>query len=182
MSRHSPLSPEIVAEIRSSPETGGAIGRRLGIAQQTVSKIRTGKTHQDIDDRLTPEEMVRRVLSQPPHLSLAQIAELTGIKPDAARRIRLGIRFRDVLPEIPRMTLEESRRRCQNCAQWNPPAETGRANRYGSCDLGHVEATETQTWARGCGAYSPAKGLPEAQRPPADEEPSGDSTVSGSGS
>ena len=119
MSRHSPLSPEIVAEIRSSSETGGAIARRLGIARQTVSKIRTGKTHQD--DKLTPEEMVRRVLSQPPHLSLAQIAELTGIKPDAARRIRLGLRYRDVLPEIPRMTLEESRRRCQNCVQWVPP-------------------------------------------------------------
>jgi hypothetical protein len=147
-----PLSPEIVAEIRSSTETGGAIGRRLGIARQTVSKIRTGKTHQD-DDRLTPEQMVWRVLSQPPHLSLAQIAELTGIKPDAARRIRLGIRFRDVLPDLPRMTLEESRRRCQNCVQWNPPAETGRANRCGSCDLGIEEATETQTWARGCGAY-----------------------------
>ena len=182
MSRHSPLSPEIVAEIRSSPETGGAIGRRLGIARQTVSKIRTGKTHQDIDDRLTPEEMVRRVLSQPPHLSLAQIAELTGIKADAARMIRLGIRFRDVLPELPRMTLEESRRRCQNCVQWVPPDNSGRLHRYGRCHLGIEEATETQTWARGCGAYSPANGLPEAQRPPADEEPSGDATVSGSGS
>ena len=178
MSRHSPLSPEIVAEIRSSCETGGAIGRRLGIARQTVSKIRTGKTHQD--DRLTPEEMVRRVLSQPPHLSLAQIAELTGIKPDAARRIRLGIRFRDVLPGLPRMTLEESGRRCQNCVQWVPPAGSGRLHRYGRCHLGIEEATETQTWARGCGAYFPANGLPEAQRPPADEEPSGDATVSGS--
>jgi hypothetical protein len=153
VSRHNPLSPEIVAEILSSTETGGAIARRTGIPRQTVSKIRTGKLHADNDSRLTPEEMVRRVLSQPPHLSPAQIAELTGIKPDAARRIRLGIRYRDVLPELPRMTLEESRRRCQNCVQWNPPAETGRANQYGSCDLGHVEATETQTWARGCGAY-----------------------------
>ena len=180
MSRHSPLSPEIVAEIRSSPETGGAIGRRLGIPRQTVSKIRTGKTHQDIDDRLTPEEMVRRVLSQPPHLSLAQIADLTGIKADAARRIRLGIRFRDVLPDLPRMTLEQSRRRCQNCVQWVPPDSSGRLRRCGRCHLEIEEATETQTWARGCGAYSPAKKLPEAQRPPADEEPSGDATVSGS--
>ena len=158
MSRHSPLSPEIVAEIRSSPETGGAIGRRLGIARQTVSKIRTGKTHQDIDDRLTPEEMVRRVLSQPPHLSLAQIAELTGIKPDAARRIRLGIRFRDVLPEIPRMNLEQSQRRCWACVQWENPIGSGGSDRYGRCHLGIPEATETQTWARGCGAYMAREG------------------------
>ena len=177
------LSPEIVAEIRSSSETGGAIGRRLGIARQTVSKIRTGKIHQDLDDRLTPEEMVRRVLSQPPDLSLAQIAELTGIKPDAARRIRLGIRYPDVLPDLPRMTLEESRRRCQNCVQWDAPSGSGREHRYGSCNLGIEEATETQTWARGCGAYMARKEVAGGTTAPAqDEEPSGDATVSGSGS
>jgi hypothetical protein len=97
--------------------------------------------------------MVRLVLSQPPHLSLSQIAELTGIERDFARRIRLGLRYGDVLPELPRMTLEGSRRRCQNCVQWVPPAGSGRLHRYGRCHLGHEEATETQTWARGCGAF-----------------------------
>ena len=150
------LSPEIVAAIRSSPETGNAIAKRLGICRQTVSKIRTGKTHQDDDDRLTPEQMVRLVLSQPPHLSLSQVAELTGVERYAARKIRLGLRYGNVLPELPRMTLEESRRRCSGCVQWDPPAGSGHKNRYGSCGLGHEEATETQTWARGCGAYKPA--------------------------
>jgi hypothetical protein len=142
-----------VAEILSSTETGGAIARRTGIPRQTVSKIRTGKLHVDNDSRLTPEEMVRRVLSQPPDWSLAQVSAATGIKPDAARRIRLGIRYPDVLPELPRMTLEESRRRCHNCVQWDAPSGSGREHRYGSCNLGIEEATETQTWARGCGAF-----------------------------
>ena len=136
MSRHSPLSPELVAEILSSTETGGAIARRLGIARQTVSKIRTGKLHADNDSRLSPEEMVRRVLNQPPDWSLAQIDAATGIKADAARRIRLGIRYRDVLPELPRMTIEESWRQCSNCVQWNAPSGSGRKHRYGSCNLG----------------------------------------------
>jgi len=145
-----------VAEILSSTETGVAIARRLGIHRATVMRIRTGKRHAD-DSRLTPEEMVRRVLSQPPAWSLSQIAAATGIERDAAQRIRLGIRYPDVLPELPRMTLEESRRRCANCVQWNAPSGSGRKHRYGSCNLGIAEATETQTWARGCGAYMAAK-------------------------
>jgi hypothetical protein len=146
-----------VAEILGSTETGGAISRRTGISRQTVSKIRTGKLHADNDSRLTPEEMVRRVLSQPPDWSLAQVSAATGIKPDAARRIRLGIRYPDVLPHLRRMTLEESRRQCSSCVQWEGPVGPGGSDRYGSCKLGIPEATETQTWARGCGAYMAAK-------------------------
>jgi len=145
-----------VAEILSSTETGVAIANRLGIHRATVMRIRTGKRHAD-DSRLTPEEMVRRVLSRPPDWSLSQIAAATGIEREKARRIRLGIRYPDVLPELPRMTLEESRRRCANCVQWEDPAGPGGSDRYGSCKLGIPEATETQTWARGCSAYMAAK-------------------------
>jgi biotin operon repressor len=146
-----------VAAIHASSESGAAIARRLGIARQTVTKIRTGKTHQDDGSRLSPEEMVRLVLSQPPNWNLSQIAELTGISRDTVRKIRLGIRYPQVLSELPRMTAEESRRRCRGCVQWVPPSGTGREHRYGRCHLGIAEATETQTWARGCGAYMAAK-------------------------
>jgi len=146
------LSPEVVAFIRSSPETGAAIARQFGIARQTVSKIRTGKTHQD-EGRPTREATVRAVLSQPPHFSLVQISEIIGIDRDTVRRIRLGLIWSDVLPELPRMTAEESSRRCWACVQWVPPSGTGREHRYGRCHLGIQEATETQTWARGCGAF-----------------------------
>jgi len=147
------LSPEVVAVIRSSPETGAALARRFGIARQTVSKIRTGKTHLNDKNRATREEMVAAVLSQPPDMSLADISELTGIDRDTARKIRLGFRYADVLPEIERMTAEESSRRCWACVQWVPPSGKGREHRYGRCHLGIEEATETQTWARGCGAF-----------------------------
>ena len=146
------LSPEVVASIRASTESGAAIARRLGIARQTVSKIRTGKTHQD-EGRPTREATVRAVLSQPPNLSLAEISELTGIDRDTVRRIRLGLIWSDVLPDMERMTAEESSRRCWACVQWVAPSGTGREHRYGRCHLGIQEATETQTWARGCGAF-----------------------------
>ena len=179
------LSPDVVAEILSSPETGAAIAQRLGVCRQTISKIRTGKTHLDNDTRLSPEQMVRLVLGQPPDWSLAQIAEATGIERDLARRIRLGIRFSDVLPGLPRMTREESQRRCSGCVQWVPPSGSGREHRYGRCHLGIPEATEIQTWARGCGAYAPAKRGAGGTTAPAQNdwrEPSGDATLSGSGS
>jgi len=174
VSRHSPLPPEVVAEIRSSPESCGAIARRLGIARQTVQKIKAGKIHNGSNRGTTSEATIRLVLEQPPDMSLADIAALVGVDKDTARKIRLGLRFANVAPEIPRMTLEESRRRCSNCVQWVQPHGTGREHRYGRCHLGIQEATETQTWARGCGAYAPAKELPEVQRSPRDREPSGD--------
>jgi transposase-like protein len=147
-----PLSPEIVAAIRASSEPGATIARRFGIARQTVHKIRTGKTHQGAR-RPSVEAKVRAVLTQPPNLSLAEISELTGIHPDLVRRIRLGLIHADVLPEMHRMTAEESSRRCWSCVQWVPPSGIGREHRYGRCHLGIQEATETQTWARGCGAF-----------------------------
>ena len=146
------LSPEVVAFIRSSPETGAALARQFGIARQTVTKIRTGKTHTDTS-RPSRESTVRLILGQPPNLSLAEISELTGIDRDTVRRIRLGLIYADVAPELDRMTAEESSRRCWACVQWVPPSGTGREHRYGRCHLGIQEATETQTWARGCGAF-----------------------------
>jgi len=146
------LSPEVVASIRGSTESGAAIARRLGIARQTVTKIRTGKTHQD-EGKPTREATVRAVLSQPPDFSLVQISEITGIDRDTVRRIRLGLIWSDVLPDMERMTAEESSRRCQACVQWVQPSGTGREHRYGRCHLGIQEATETQAWARGCGAF-----------------------------
>ena len=40
------LSAEDVAFIRASTESGTALGRRFGVAKQTISNIRLGYTHQ----------------------------------------------------------------------------------------------------------------------------------------
>ena len=159
MSRHSPLRPEVVAEIRNSSEPDSVIAQRFGIAKQTVQKIQAGKIHNGIK-RTTSEESIRQVLAQPPDMSLADIAELVGIDRDTARKIRLGLRFAHVAPELPRMTLEESRRRCWACVQWEAPRGQGGSDRFGSCHLGIPEAQESQTWARGCGAFAPAPEAP----------------------
>jgi hypothetical protein len=47
--KHSPITPELVAEIRSSPESGHAIARRLGFCQATVQAIRAHDTWKDYD-------------------------------------------------------------------------------------------------------------------------------------
>ena len=105
---------------------------------------------------VTSEAAIRRVLELPPDMSLADIAVLVGVDKDTARKIRLGLRFADVAPELPRMTLEQSRRRCWQCVQWDGPTGPGGPARYGRCHLGIPEAANSQTWARGCGAYAPA--------------------------
>lgn len=45
--KHSPLTPELVEEIRSSPESGHAIARRLGFNQSTVQSIRAHDSWRD---------------------------------------------------------------------------------------------------------------------------------------
>lgn len=182
MSRHFPLPPETIDEIRSSPETNSAIARRLGMHRQTISKIRLGLIHQPIQQaapRVTSEESVRLVLSQPPDMRLAEIAELAGLDKETARRIRVGLRFADVAPELPRLTVEQMGRRCWLCVQWEGAAGASGADRYGRCHLGIPEATESQLWARGCGAYAAREEVAGGTTAPAqDEEPSGDATVS----
>jgi hypothetical protein len=128
------------------------------------------------------EAMVRAVLTLPPDWSLSQIAEATGIDRDTAGRIRRGVRYPGVLPHLRRMTLEETRRHCWDCVQWEFGIGPGGSDRWGRCHLGIPEATESQTFARGCGAYSPGEKLPEAHRPPGEEKPSGDATVAESDS
>jgi hypothetical protein len=45
--KHSPITPELVEEIRSSPESGRAIARRLSLSQSTVQAIRIHDSWKD---------------------------------------------------------------------------------------------------------------------------------------
>jgi hypothetical protein len=47
--KSSPLTPELVAEIRSSPESTRVIAKRLGVHQSTVQAIRSGQVWKTYD-------------------------------------------------------------------------------------------------------------------------------------
>ena len=142
-----PLSSEIVAAIRASSESGSAIARRLGVCRQTISKIRTGKSHTSPgESSQTREATVRAVLAQSPALGHTEVAALAGVDRDTARRVRLGLKWLDVLPELPRLDPATWAASCLQCTQWETDG--------GRCMLGIPECrSEGPTWARGCGAY-----------------------------
>jgi transcriptional regulator with XRE-family HTH domain len=141
------VSPEIVAAIRASTEPGSTIARRLGICRQTVSKIRTGKSHVGPSESLLAREAkVQAILNQSPALGHAEVAALAGVNRDTARRVRLGLKWADVLPELPRLDPTTWNASCLQCSQWEADGER--------CMLGIPECrSEGPTWARGCGAY-----------------------------
>ena len=141
------LSPEVVAAIRASAEPGSTIARRLGICRQTVSKIRTGKSHTNPgESSQTREATVRAVLTQSPALGHTEAAALAGVGLDTARRVRLGLKWTDVLPELPRIDPATWRASCLQCSQWEADGDR--------CMLGIPECkSEGVAWARGCGAY-----------------------------
>ena len=142
-----PLSPEIVAAIRASTEPGSTVARRLGICRQTVSKIRTGKSHASPgESRSAREATVRAILSQSPALTHGDAAALAGVGRNTARLVRLGLKWADVLPELPRLDPTTWKATCLQCTQWETDG--------GRCMLGIPECrSEGPTWARGCGAY-----------------------------
>jgi hypothetical protein len=142
-----PVSPEIVAAIRASTEPGSTLARRLGICRQTVSKIRTGKSHAGPGESLSAREAkVQAILNQSPALGHTEVAALAGVNRDTARRVRLGLKWADVLPELPRLDPTAWNASCLQCAQWEADGER--------CMLGIPECkSEGPTWARGCGAY-----------------------------
>ena len=141
------LPAEAVAAIRASTEPGSTIARRFGIARQTVHKIRTGKSHTSPgESRITREAKVQAVLTQSPALGHTEAAALAGVDRDTARRVRLGLKWADVLPELPRLDPATWAAICLQCKQWEADGER--------CMLGIPECkSEGPTWARGCGAY-----------------------------
>ena len=153
MSRHSPIPPEVVAEIRVSAEPVNAIARRLGVSKQTVSKIRSGQIH--ADNGQAREALVRGILGRSPLETHAAIAERFGCHRETVRLVRFGRRWADVAPDLERLDLAASGANCYLCCHWSQGKDQG------ACTLGIPEAaTDGQLYARGCGAY-----LPQVQKP-----------------
>ena len=102
--------------------------------------------------RATPERiaLVPVVLSYPAWVSVTDIAAELGTTRWFVSSVRLGLRYRDVHPELPRPG-NQAKLRCSGCVQWVPPAGEAR----GRCQLGIPEAKD-QFFARGCGAFHAA--------------------------
>ena len=157
------LTPGDVAFIRASTESGTALGRRFGVAKQTISQVRLGYTHQPrppredcklhakAEGRLVTSqqaEVVRAVLERSPTESHQAAAAALGLSRHTVRKIRFGLQWRDVLPELERLEERHSGAYCYRCCHWSEKGE-------GSCTLGFPEAAlEGQLAARGCGAFS----------------------------
>ena len=105
---------------------------------------------------LTQEQLidkVSRILSYPPMASHASIAAETGFDREIIRRIRFGIKYNHILPELPRMEQSAAKVKCSQCIQWYLPKDV-EDDRYGDCSLGIPECKlHGQNWARGCGAF-----------------------------
>ena len=155
MSRHAPISSEVVAEIRASAEPTVAIARRLGVSRQAVWKIRSGQMHQD--NGQAREDLVRGILGRSPLETHAAIAERFECNRETVRNIRFGLQWADVAPELERLDLATyNDATCYRCIHGRPASEN-----HGPCKLDIPEAAiDGPTYARGCGAY-----LPEARKP-----------------
>ena len=156
------LTPEAVATILSSPESNGAMARQFGVSKQTISSIRLGYTHQPRAERddgkiragegrllLSEQEAaVRAILKRSPAESHQSVAAALGLHRATVRKIRFGLQWPDVLPELERLEERHSGAYCYRCTHWSEKGD-------GSCTLGIPEAAlEGQLAARGCGAFN----------------------------
>jgi len=122
------------------------------------------------------EAMVRAVLAFEPTALAADAAAELGIHRSTFIRIRTGQMWREVLPELGRLTREQTARTCPACVHWDQP----KAAEINPCGIDIPECkSQGPGWARICSAYMVAGGTTAPAR---DEKPSGDATLSGSGS
>ena len=110
------------------------------------------------------EEITRAVLDTPVEVAARAIGEKLSLKRETVRRIRVGLMWADVLPEIPRITTEQMALRCDQCLHWieqpyRERDEDSDIRRTGRCSLGIPEACSV-LFARGCGAFTQ---VPEAK-------------------
>lgn len=58
---------------------------------------------------------VRVILSASPEATHVELSEQTGVSPETVRRIRYGISWRDVLPDLPRQPAQLIGASCRSC-------------------------------------------------------------------
>lgn len=68
-----------------------------------------------IQQRMSPEELVRTVLEAGLTVSAAELARRCGVSREAVRQIRYGRLHAKVLPHLPRPSVGTGSRRCWQC-------------------------------------------------------------------
>ena len=104
------------------------------------------------------EAVCLAVLSAPIETTSAALAEHVGRSREFVRQVRLGLRYRQILPDLERITPQAMARTCVDCALFHH--QPGRMQNNGSpgarvcgvCTIGIPEA-ENIHFARGCGAF-----------------------------
>lgn len=136
---------------------------QFGVSKQTISQVRLGYIHQpraeredgkvrdglDGGLRLNQQEAaVRAILERSPAESHQSVAAALGLHRATVRKVRFGLQWQDVLPELERLDEAHSGAYCYRCTHWS---EKGN----GFCTLEIPEAAlEGHLAARGCGAFS----------------------------
>jgi hypothetical protein len=93
------------------------------------------------------EETVWTVLNAPVETSSNVLSQELGLCRDTVRKIRLGVTFSNLFPEIERLTQEQMSQNCAKCKFFKRESK-----RRFQCDFGYPEAVNFR-FARGCGAY-----------------------------
>lgn len=93
------------------------------------------------------EETVWAVLNAPVESSSKVLGQEHGLCRETVRKIRLGMTFTNLFPEIERLTVEQMAQKCSNCKFFRR-----KSKRKVWCDFGYPEAVNLK-YARGCGAY-----------------------------
>jgi hypothetical protein len=102
------------------------------------------------------ERLVSAVLAMEPETVVKDAARELGIHRSTFNRIRLGLMYHDVLPDLRRLTSEQTRRSCELCVHWNEPKEPIK----NPCGIKIPECKQRgRQWARMCSCFKPA-GMP----------------------
>jgi len=106
------------------------------------------------------EAITRTVLSAPLETPSKALAEQLGLSRQMVASIRIGRRYADVLPNLPRVEPAAMQRTCLDCTLFHHQPgrlrdEGADVRIYGQCSIGIPEAAESLRYARGCGAFQP---------------------------
>lgn len=117
-------------------------------------------------DPLQREALVRAVLEASPDLPHATLARQLDMARESVRRVRIGLLWANVAPDLERLDPGRVTRSCQTCRLFDHhKRKAGGSWRYGRCSLGYPEADENHHWARSCEAYAHDPTAPDPAAP-----------------